>query len=446
MNARTDYPRFPAGFVWGASTSAYQIEGAAHADGRGPSIWDSYSRIPGKVSNGDTGDVACDHYHRYAEDVALMKRLGLDAYRFSIAWPRVLPDGRGEVNEAGLAFYDRLVDALLAAGIAPWICLYHWDLPQALDDLGGWTDRRIADWFGDYATLIATRLGDRVRHFATFNEPAVATIFGYGIGWNAPGKKDRAAYYRASHHLNLAHGTAVAAIRANAPGAWVGAIHNLQPCWPAGPSEDDKAAARMQDAHWNRLFPGAQIEGAYPPEIERHVASLIQSGDMERIRQPLDWFGLNHYSPIYAKAGPDEPLEFTWTDAPEGVEKSDIGWPIRPDAFRDQVLEVHRRYRLPIYVTENGYGGPDAPDAEGRIQDDKRIAFLDAYIRAMAEAMDTGADVRGYFVWSLLDNFEWGAGYGVRFGLIHVDYKNQRRTPKDSFAWYSRLIHAGRGA
>lgn len=429
-------------FVWGVSTSSYQIEGAVAVDGREPSIWDSYCRIPGRIANGDTGDVACDHYHRFTEDIALMRDIGVKAYRFSVAWPRVMPAGQGPVNEAGLAFYDRLIDGLLAAGIEPWLCLYHWDLPQAVQDRGGWLNRDIAGWFADYAKVIADRYGDRVRRFATFNEPSVFTLFGYGMGWHPPGLVDRAALCRATHHVNLAHGAAVDALRAEAPAASLGAIHNRQPARPLGSTPQDSAAATLLDAHWNLAFPDPQLLGHYPALLAPLIEPHQQPGDMERICRPVDWFGVNHYSPIYARNDAAAPLGFAWADAPPAVAHSPIGWQIDPAAFRDTLLEVHRRYGLPIYVMENGAGAAEQPDASGQVIDKERIAFLNAYTDALREAVTAGADIRGYFVWSLLDNFEWGAGYATRFGLVYVDYPSQRRIPKESARWYADRIRA----
>ena len=434
--------RLPSDFVWGVSTSSYQIEGASQADGRGPSIWDAYCKVPGHIANGDTGDTACDHYHRYREDITLMHRLGIQAYRFSVAWPRVLPHGEGPPNEAGLAFYDRLIDGLLTAGIQPWLCLYHWDLPQALQDRGGWLNRDLAGWFGDYAALVARRYGDRVKRFATFNEPGVFTLFGYGFAWHPPGQTDAAALRRAIHHVNLAHGAGVDAIRTAVPSAAIGAIHNVQPSRPVGASPEDAAAARLLDAYWNRAFPEPQLLGRYPAELAASMESVTQPGDLDRIRRPVDWFGLNHYSPVYARADAKAPLEFAWADAPPGVRRSPIGWQEDPDAFRDTLVDVHRRYRLPIYVTENGAGAIEKPNEAGEVIDRERVAFLRSYGAALREAVAAGADVRGYFVWSLLDNFEWGAGYDNRFGLVYVDFATQRRVPKASAHWYARMIRA----
>jgi beta-glucosidase len=429
-------------FVWGVSTSSYQIEGAEQVDGRGPSIWDGFCRQPGRIANGDTGEQACDHYHRYREDIALMRSLGVRAYRFSVAWPRVLPRGRGAANEAGLAFYDRLVDGLLEAGIEPWLCLYHWDLPQALQDLGGWTNRDSAGWFSDYAGLIARRLGDRVKRFATFNEPSVFTLFGYSFGWHPPATDDLPSFHAAIHHVNLAHGAAVDALRAQAAGASIGVIHNMQPSRPVHPTAADRKAAALLDDIWNRAFPDPQIVGDYPASLRAGIDLHRRDGDMERIRRPLDWLGINHYSPIYAKAEGASPLGFAWADAPAGVPRSPIGWQVDPQAFRDVLLDAHDRYGLPIYVTENGAGAVEKPDASGEVHDRERIDYLSHYTNALREAVELGADVRGYFVWSLLDNFEWGAGYANRFGLVYVDYATQKRIPKASARWYAKTIEA----
>jgi beta-glucosidase len=431
----------PANFIWGASTSSYQIEGAAREDGRGPSIWDTFCQA-GRVENGDTGDVACDHYHRFAEDIRLMRQLGVDAYRFSVAWPRVLPAGRGNSNEPGLAFYDRLIDSLLRAGIEPWLCLYHWDLPQALEDLGGWANRDSAAWFADYAALVARRYGDRVKRFATFNEPNVFTLFGYGNGSNAPGLADVGLFLRAIHHVNLAHGSAVDVLRGLVFRASIGGIHCCQPAVPH--TVADQPAADLLDAYWNGAFPDPQCLGRYPDLLVEKIAPYLQDGDLERIARPVDWFGLNHYSPMFVTSDPAARLGFARAEPPQGIERSGIGWPIVPDAFREMILNVHRRYRLPIYITENGLGGLDELDASGEVADAQRIKYLQLYTGAMDQAIAAGADVRGYFVWSLLDNFEWALGYGPRFGIVYVDYPSQRRIPKASFRWYADRIRASR--
>jgi beta-glucosidase len=430
----------PRDFVWGVSTSSYQIEGATELEGRGPSVWDGFCRAPGRIANGDTGDQACDHYHRYAEDIALMRQIGVHAYRFSVSWPRVLPAGRGAANEPGLAFYDRLVDGLLSAGIEPWLCLYHWDLPQALQDLGGWTNRDVVQWFADYAHLVARRLGDRVKRFATFNEPSVFTLFGYSFGWHPPATDDPASHYAAIHHVNLAHGAAVDVLRSQVAKASIGAIHNMQPSRPVDPTPADRAAAAALDDIWNKAFPDPQIRGEYPSALGRVIEPYRRDGDMERIRRPVDWLGINHYSPIYARTDPASRLGFAWADAPPNVPRSPIGWQIDPAAFRDTLLGANERYGLPIYVLENGAGAAEKPDEAGQVDDRERIDYLAHYTDAMREAVALGADVRGYFVWSLLDNFEWGAGYATRFGIVYVDYATQRRIPKASARWYARLI------
>ena len=430
-------------FIWGASTSSFQIEGATHEDGRGLSVWDTYG-LKGQIANKDTGDIACDHYHRYPEDIALMQRLGLQAYRFSVAWPRIQPQGRGTPNELGLAFYDRLIDAILAAGIEPWLCLYHWDMPQALDDLGGWTNRDSVQWFADYAAIVAARYGDRVKRFATFNEPSIFTLFGQAAGGGERNLSDVDALHRSIHHVNLAHGAAVDVLRARVPGGLIGAIHNCQPCPPSSPA--DAQVSAVCETYWNRAFPDPQCLGAYPELMQAAMAPHMQDGDLARIHRPMDWFGLNHYGPTYVKAQADARLGWGFGEKPAGIPLTPIEWVIDPDAFRKTLLTVAKTYALPVYVLENGLGGHDKPDANGAVIDNDRIAFLRAYIGAMNEAVAAGADIRGYFVWSLLDNFEWDSGYRVRFGLTYVDYPTQKRIPKSSFNWYRDLIKAARAA
>ena len=432
----------PPGFTWGVSTSSFQIEGATREDGRGPSVWDTRC-AKGLVANGDTGDIACDHYHRYREDIALMHQLGVGAYRFSVAWPRLLPDGRGTPNEPGLAFYDRLIDALLAAGIEPWLCLYHWDMPQALDELGGWASREVVGWFADYAGLVARRYGDRVTRFATFNEPSIFTLFGPGAAFARSDAAGPDTFHAAIHHVNLAHGAAVDALRDRLPTALVGAIHNVQGCLPSTPA--DAHAAQRCEAYWNWAFPDPQCRGTYPPLLQAAIAPHMQPDDLARIRRPLDWFGLNHYGPTYIRADGGARLGFNFGDQPQGTPQTPIGWAVRPEGFRDTLLELTRRYRMPIYVMENGLGGHDQPDATGAIIDDARVSYLRDHVGALNAAVAAGADVRGYFVWSLLDNFEWDSGYAVRFGLAYVDYPTQKRTPKASFRWYHDLIATARG-
>jgi len=428
-------------FLWGAATSSFQIEGAANEDGRGQSVWDTICRTKGQVANGDTGEVACDHYHRYAEDIGLMKALGLGAYRFSVSWPRVLPRGRGAINEKGLDFYDRLIDGLLEAGIEPWLCLYHWDLPQALDDLGGWLVRDSVGWFGDYATLLGRRFGDRVKHWATMNEPNVSTFFAYGFNLAAPGFPNHPNTLLCIHHVNLAHGAAVDALRSQVHGAQIGCVHNRQPVLPEHDTDGDRAAAAAFDEHWNLAFADPQNLGYYPPGIGAAIEPYMQAGDLARICRPCDWIGVNYYDTIWARDTPWTNWGFGFGDAPAELPRTEIGWTITPDAFRQELLRVSKSYRLPVYVTENGCGSDkDAPDGDGRVNDQHRIDYLRQHVAAMRRAMAEGADVRGYFAWSLLDNFEWGAGYSQRFGLVHVDYQTQKRTPKASAAWFARLI------
>lgn len=436
----------PPGFVWGVSTSAFQVEGATGEDGRGPSIWDIRCKTQGGVADGSNADTASDHYHRWEEDVALMRQIGVDAYRFSLAWPRILPHGKGAANDKGLDFYDQLIDRLLEAGIEPWVCLYHWDLPQALHDLGGWSRRDCAGWFADYAALCASRYGDRVKRWITFNEFSVFTLFGYAIPWAAPGITDRIQHLKSIHHVNLAHGLGVDVLRDLVPGASIGAIHNRQKIIPEGDRAENAAAAALLDEHWNRAFPDPQILGRYPPQLAQALEPYVKAGDMARIRRPVDWFGLNHYGPIFAKVDPNFVWGYGWGEAPAGSPDYGVGWPIFPDAFRDEILAIHQTYRLPVVVTENGCGGGDEIGPDGGVDDPHRVAYFKLYQQAMRDAMAAGADVRGYFVWSLLDNFEWGSGYNTRFGLVHVDFATGRRTLKSSARWYADLIKAAKTA
>ena len=432
---------FPDGFLWGASTAAYQIEGAVREDGRGPSIWDVFSHLPGTIRGGDTGDVACDHYHRWPEDVALMRELGIGAYRLSTAWPRILPEGRGRANDKGLEFYDRLVDAVMAAGIEPWVCLYHWDLPQALEDRGGWQNRDTASWYADYAHLTARRLGDRVKHWATFNEPNAACVKGYGEGDHAPGIRGRMTALTAIHVMNLAHGLGVAAMRSERADLLLGNIYNFHPREPASDREEDEIATQMLDALWNRSFPDPQMLGRYPEPLAAGIEPLLQPGDLDIIKQKLDYFAFNHYTRTRVRRDADHPFEAIALPPPPGTKVTDMGWEIAPDAFRAVMIEAKERYSgdLPVYILENGAAFPDHIDAGGHIRDADRIAYLRLYLGAVLDAIAAGVPVRGYFVWSLLDNFEWTLGFSKRFGLVHVDYETQERRPKDSFGFYAEL-------
>jgi beta-glucosidase len=432
---------FPPGFLWGVATSAFQIEGATDEGGRGPSIWDTFTAAPGKIAGGEHAKIATDHYHRYAEDVALMADLGVGAYRMSFAWPRIQPDGKGIPNPEGLAFYDRLLDELCAAGIAPVGTLYHWDTPQALEDAGGWLARDTAERFGDYAAIVGERFADRVRMWIPLNEPMVMSLYGYAIGEYAPGETLLMDALPTAHCQHLAHGNAVRALRA-AGATMIGTANNHSPVWPATGGEADRAAARWLDALINRLYADPVLLGSYPDEIapylpENHIA------DLGVIAEPLDFYGVNYYEPQgVAAPGPDNPLPFELRPI-EGFPMTTNDSPIVPDGLRELLVGFERRYREalpPVYITENGCSFADEIAEDGGVHDPERIDFLAGHLEAVRHAMDAGVDVRGYFVWSLLDNFEWSKGYAPRFGLVHVDYPTLRRTPKDSFAWYRRLV------
>ncbi|MBW3612399.1 MAG: beta-glucosidase [Chloroflexi bacterium] len=445
---------FPTDFAWGAATSSYQIEGAVEADGKGASIWDTFAHTPGAIANGDTGDVACDHYHRWRDDVELMASYGLNAYRFSVSWPRVQPDGRGRPNEQGLDFYRRLTEALRERGIRPALTLNHWDIPQALQDRGGWQSRDTVERFADYARLCAEALRDRVEWWITHNEPWIISALGYRLGIHAPGVKDTEAELRTAHHLLLSHGAAVEAYRATGLAAPVGITLNLLPTYPQTESEADARAATLSDGYTNRWYLEPVFNGRYPADMleyfgDRFSLDWIRPGDVERAAQPIDFLGVNYYSRRVVRAPrPDEQAEFAWvvrTETTTGVPTSDLGWEMTPPVLRDLLVHLRDTYRSPtILITENGCSLNDEIAPDGRVHDPRRIAFLDGHLRAVAEAIDAGVDVRGYFAWSLLDNFEWAEGYGPRFGLSYVDYPTQRRIPKDSFAWYRDVV-AGNG-
>ncbi len=451
--AITNRHEFPKGFVWGAATSAYQIEGATGEDGRGESIWDRFAKTPSKVEDGTNGDVACDHYHRWKEDVALMKRLGLGAYRFSVAWPRVVPAGRGAVDSRGLDFYSRLVDGLLENGIEPFVTLYHWDLPQPLQDEGGWANRSTAEAFGPYADAVSRRLGDRVRHWITHNEPWCAGLLGYQTGRHAPGLRDWAAALAASHHLLLSHGWAVPIVRANSPGAQVGITLNLCPAVAASPSPEDHGAARHFDGYFNRWFLDPLHRGRYPDDmvadyIERgHLGSeglrFMLPGDLKAISTPTDFLGVNYYNRAVMRSdriAEEKNQPRTVEVAPES-EWTDMGWEVYPDGLFEILVRLRAEYDVPkMYVTENGASYSDAPDGEGRVADARRIRFVRDHLVAAHRAIALGVPLAGYFLWSLLDNFEWDRGYTQRFGITWVDYATQLRVLKDSAHWYQRVI------
>ena len=438
-----DY-RFPAGFLWGAATSAYQIEGEPLADGAGPSIWHRFSHTPGAIESGDTGDIACDHYRRYEGDVGLMEDLGLTAYRFSIGWSRVLPSGRGPVNPPGLAFYDRLVDRLLERKIAPVATLYHWDLPAALDDLGGWLNRDIAGWFADYAAVVTRTLGDRVALWATINEPWVVSDAGYLHGTHAPGHASVAEAPLASHNLLRAHGAGLQAIRAEG-GRQAGLVVNLEPKYPASDRAADLAATRRADAYMNRQFLDPVFLGRYPEEMSDIYGAdwpVFPEADFALISEPLDFLGINYYSRGVVRSDPGElPLRASKVRQ-DGALHTTLDWEVYPAALTEALVWVSSRYRrVPLYITENGAAFEDPPETDATLLPDPlRVQYLEDHLRAAHQALRQGVDLRGYFAWSLLDNFEWGAGYSQRFGLYHVNFATQRRTPKASARFYADVI------
>ncbi|QTN22951.1 beta-glucosidase [Rhizobacter sp. AJA081-3] len=433
-------PRFPSDFHWGVATSSYQIEGAAAEDGRGPSIWDTFAHTPGKTVNGDHGDVACDHYHRYPQDFDLIAGLGLNAYRFSIAWPRVQPQGKGAWNAKGLAFYDRLVDALLERGITPHATLYHWDLPQALQDEGGWLNRDTALRFTDYAVTMGVRLGDRVAAICTHNEPWCTAHLGHHSGKFAPGLKDPQAAVQVAHHLLLSHGLALQAMRAAGVKAPLGIVLNQSPAVPATDRATDLALAEREYALFVRWFMDPLFLKRYPTASGVHLYPQVRENDFDAIAQPLDFLGINYYTRIWVSS--EEPPR----PAPRMDGVTDMGWEVYPQGLADLLTGIHREYKLPpIYITENGMANADTL-VEGKVHDAQRIAYLKGHLEALSRAIAAGVDVRGFFYWSLLDNYEWDSGYDKRFGLVHVDYATQQRTLKDSAHWYREFVARQRAA
>ncbi|MET8506601.1 GH1 family beta-glucosidase [Streptomyces sp. NPDC004787] len=457
--------RFPPGFRWGTATAAYQIEGAAREDGRTPSIWDTFSHTPGRVRNGDTGDVAADHYHRTAEDIALLRRIGVTDYRFSIAWPRVQPTGRGPAVQQGLDFYRRLVDGLLEAGIRPVATLYHWDLPQELEDAGGWPQRETAYRFAEYAGLAAEALGDRVATWTTLNEPWCAAFLGYGSGVHAPGRTSDVAALRAAHHLNLAHGLAVGALRAalptgpaGTPGPEVSLTLNLHAVRARSEDPADRDAARRIDAVGNRIFLDPVFHGRLPKDLVEDTAaisdwSFVRDGDLATTAAPIDSLGINYYSPTLVEAGtgpaPGEPSPWAGAErhvrfVPVDGPRTAMDWPVDADGLHGLLVRLRDALPgVPLLVTENGAAYEDYADPSGQVKDPERVAYLRSHLEAVHRALADGADVRGYFLWSLLDNFEWAYGYSKRFGIVHVDFATQRRTLKDSARWYADVIARG---
>ncbi len=461
--------RFAPDFTWGVATASYQIEGATRVDGRGPSVWDAFSNMPGRVFEGHNGDVACDHYNRWEEDLDLIKSLGVGAYRFSIAWPRILPNGRGTVNEAGLDFYDRLIDGLVERGTKVFPTLYHWDLPLALAGYGGWTDRNTADAFAEYTTAVVRRLGDRIDALATFNEPWCSTYLGHWIGKHAPGERSIDAALAAVHVTNLAHGLGVQAARAERADLPMGTVLNAQSIYPASDSEADRAAAERSFQFNNGVFFDPIFNGCYPDQVMAALGDKLRivEGDLEVIHQPLDWWGFNYYFPATVRQAPSESDRAGLTgvgamgkfrsdadaasrfldlqSVPSGTSnvRTDIGWEIVPEGIAHLLHQVYARYDLPpVYITENGACYNDGPDANGKIEDENRLDYIARHLDVLADATDQGIPLQGYFAWSLMDNFEWAEGYKMRFGIVHVDYDTQVRTVKRSGDWYRALATA----
>jgi beta-glucosidase len=443
---------FPSDFAWGVAASAYQIEGAVDEDGRGLSMWDTFSHAPGNTNRGETGDVACDHYHRYPEDVALMADLGVTTYRFSVAWPRIQADGSGAPNQKGLDFYSRLVDTLLEHGIAPCPTLYHWDLPQPLSDAGGWWSRDTAERFAEYGELMARALGDRAPMWITHNEPAVSAYFGYALGRYAPGEARGLDIFPVIHHLLVSHGLAVQAMRPHLrPDAQTGIAHNLAMGRPFVDKPADVQAADFLTALQVHVFCDPAFSGSYPEIVLQHAPAgdAIRDGDLALVGHGHDFLGVNYYGPQYAEAGKaDSPFPIALEDngqgrVPDGMPVNDMGVPVDPGGLTDLLRHLRDRYGQalpPLYLTENGTACPDVPGADGSVDDPERIAYLADHLRVVRSAIEDGCDIRGYFVWSLLDNFEWAYGYSKRFGLVYVDYPTQQRIPKSSYRWYRDLI------
>ncbi|MBV8034796.1 GH1 family beta-glucosidase [Roseateles sp.] len=437
--------QFPPHFVWGVATSSFQIEGAAHADGKGESVWDRFCKQPGAIADASNGDIACDHYNRLEEDLDLIASLGVNCYRFSVAWPRVQPLGQGNWNPKGLDFYERLVDGLKARGIQAFATLNHWDLPQGLQERGGWNERNTVHRFVDYARHVQARLGDRLDGLTTHNEPWVVAVLGHEQGSFAPGIKSRGIAAQVSHHLLLSHGLALQALRADGARSPLGIVLNLSSCVPATAMPADIAAARMADARGRRWYADPLFKGCYPDEVLAELgadAPIVQPGDMAAIEQPMDYLGVNYYArTVVAASGAD------WDARQRGLPVTDMGWEIYPQGLADLLCLLHRDYPglPPVYVTENGGAFKDQAVVNGRVQDDDRIAYLREHIAAVASALQQGVPMAGYMVWSLMDNFEWASGYQKRFGIVHVDYRTLARTPKASADWYRDFLKAWRG-
>ena len=437
MSSHHQPDRFPDDFVWGVATSAFQIEGARDADGKGPSVWDTFCKLPGAIADASDGTVACEHYQRYEQDLDMIAKLGVDAYRFSASWPRVQATGSGAWNAKGLDFYERLVDGLLARGIAPYLTLNHWDLPQALQDQGGWANRDTVHRFVDYALAMHARLGDRVASIATHNEPWVMSVLGHETGIFAPGIKSRATAMQVAHHLMLSHGMALRALREAGCKASLGIVLNLSPIEPATDSAADRAKARLEDGRLVRWYMDPLFKGVYPADVIEHLENdgpVIEAGDMDIIRTPMDFLGINYYSRSVASAG--EP----WDVHQSGLETTEMDWEVYPQGLTALLLRLHQDYPVPpMFITENGGAFKD-PMVDGKVHDADRTRYLQQHIQAVADAMRQGVNMGGYMVWSLMDNFEWASGYVKRFGIVHVDYATQKRTLKDSALWYQQFL------
>ncbi|PPR42451.1 MAG: 1,4-beta-D-glucan glucohydrolase [Alphaproteobacteria bacterium MarineAlpha5_Bin11] len=440
---------FPSNFLWGTATSSYQIEGAANIDGKGKSIWDTFAHTPGNIKNNENADVAADHYRLFKDDVRLMAEINMHAYRFSIAWTRIFPEGRGTVNQKGLDFYSKLIDELLKNNIKPLVTLYHWDLPQKLQDKGGWLNRDTAKIFSDYAETFTKKFSDKIDFISTFNEPAVFSIHGNVDGYMAPGIKNKDIYLASLHHINLAHGYAIQSMRSIRKDLELGCVLNLGPCVPCSDSEEDINATNIYDMYWNRAFLNPMYKGYYPSALENELKKYIFSNDIKNIYQKCDYIGLNHYQHSRVKADKNHLLGARgayYNEKPFGlsndVELTSMGWEVVPEAYYDQIMELKNLYDDPIiYLTENGCAYLDKIENDGKVYDNKRVEYYKKYLSAVKKAIDDGANIKGYMVWSLMDNFEWALGFDKRFGLIHIDFYTLKRTPKNSYFFYKDLIN-----
>ena len=445
--------KFTSDFIWGASSAAYQIEGAWNIDGKSPSIWDTFTQTKGNVHNDENANITCDFYNNYKEDISLMKEAGLKSFRLSTAWSRILPDGIGKVNQKGLDFYNRVIDTLLEKNIEPFICLYHWDLPQILQDKGGWSNRESSDWFTEFTNIVVSNTCDRVKKFSTFNEPVVFTLAGYGQGIMAPGISDFTKTLQAIHHVNLSHGYSIKEMRSISSDLKCGCVNVMAPIKSNSNKEKDIEASRIANVFFNTLFTDPQYLGNYDPYIAQQMKDIIKDGDMKIIKQKLDYFGLNFYSHFHVQADPTDKLfmgaktnndaGFTLLPPPDDAEVNPMGWEIAPSSFYDQIMQVKEKYGSPvIYITENGVATEDVLSEKNTISDEERISFYKRYLTSLNRAINDGADVRGFYAWSFTDNFEWHRGYDMRFGMVYIDYENQKRIPKDSFFFYKNLIES----